>query len=311
DGAAGEVPGTPATYTIIASNAGPSDVVGAAVADTFAASLTGATWSCSATGGSCPAGGSGNINATVDLASGGSATFTVTANVSATATGTLSNTATVTAPLGPTEPNVADNTATDIDTLGPQVDLSVTKTDNDLAAQPGDTVVYTIAVSNAGPSAVVAAPFADVAPAFLTGVAWTCSASAGSACPASGSGNAINTTDSLLPGGTASFTVTATVPASARGVIANTATISAPAGVAETAPADNAATDTTSVTPTGDLIITKTDGRTTMAAVEADSYTVTVTNAGPSTITDAAISDASPAALLGATWTCTASPGSS
>src|SRR4029078_10647825 len=222
-----------------------------------------------------------------------------------------SNTPRVTAPLGTTEPNVADNTATDIDTLGPQVDLSVTKTDNDLVAQPGDTVVYAIVVSNAGPSAVVDAPFTDVAPASLTGVAWTCSASAGSACPVGGSGNAITTTVSLLPGGSASFTVTATVAASASCVIANTATISAPAGVAETAPADNAATDTTSVTPTGDLIITKTDGRTTIAAGEADSYTVIVTNAGPSTITDATVSDTLAAALLGATWTCTAPAASS
>ena len=164
---------------------------------------------------------------------------------------------------------MANNSATDIDTLTPQADLSVTKTDNHLSAQPGDLVTYGIVVSNGGPSAVVSAPFTDVAPASLVGVSWTCSASAGSSCPISGTGNAINTAVSLIPGGTATFTVTATVDGPASGVIANTATINTPPGVLETAPANNAATDTTSVTPTADLIITKTDGLTTIAAGES------------------------------------------
>ena len=49
------------------------------------------------------------------------------------------------------------------------------------------------------------------------------------------------------------------------GVIANSATIAAPSGVTETSSVDNTATDTTSVTPTADLIIAKTDGLTSIA----------------------------------------------
>ena len=176
---------------------------------------------------------------------------------------------------------------TDVDALAPEVDLSVTKTDNDLSAQPGDAVIYLIVVTNAGPSAVAGAPFTDVAPASLIGVSWTCAASAGSSCAASGSGNAINTSVSLLPSGSTTFTVNATVAGSASGVIANTASIDAPLGVTETAPADNTATDTTSVTPTADLLVTKTDGLTSIAAGEVDTYTIVVTNAGPSTIAGA------------------------
>ena len=44
----------------------------------------------------------------------------------------------------------------------------------------GDAVTYQIVVSNAGPSAVANAPFSDTAPASLSGVSWTCSASVGS-----------------------------------------------------------------------------------------------------------------------------------
>jgi hypothetical protein len=72
-------------------------VTGATVSDLLPAQLTGATWTCVASGGSaCPASGTGNINATVDLLSGGSATFTLTATASGT--GTINNTATITAP---------------------------------------------------------------------------------------------------------------------------------------------------------------------------------------------------------------------
>ncbi len=77
------------TYTIIVTNAGPSNATGATVADTFPASLT-CTWTCvGAGGGTCTASGSGNINDTVNLPAGGSVTYTASCTISAAATGTL------------------------------------------------------------------------------------------------------------------------------------------------------------------------------------------------------------------------------
>ena len=106
--------GTSLTYTIVATNTGPSSVTGATVADTLPAQLSGATWTCAASAGSsCAPSGSGNINQTVDLVSGGSATFSVVASVGAAASGTISNTATVTAPGGVTDPTPGNNAATD------------------------------------------------------------------------------------------------------------------------------------------------------------------------------------------------------
>ena len=100
DGVATATPGGSVTYTITASNAGPSNATGATVADTFPAALT-ATWTCvGAGGGTCTAAGRGNINDTVNLPAGASVTYTVGARSAAAATGTLSNTATVTAPGG-------------------------------------------------------------------------------------------------------------------------------------------------------------------------------------------------------------------
>ena len=43
--------GTSVTYTIVVSDAGPADVTGATVADTFPASLTGVTWTVTSSGG--------------------------------------------------------------------------------------------------------------------------------------------------------------------------------------------------------------------------------------------------------------------
>jgi uncharacterized repeat protein (TIGR01451 family) len=119
DGQATTAPGSPITYTIVASNAGPNVASGATVADTLPAAITGVAWTCvGAGGGSCAASGSGSINDAVNLPVGGTVTYTLTGTVSASAIGNLSNTATVTAPGGTSDPNPSNNSATDVDTLG-------------------------------------------------------------------------------------------------------------------------------------------------------------------------------------------------
>src|SRR5258706_260305 len=126
DGSVTAVPGVSLTYTIMAATSGPSNAVGATVADTFPASLTGVTWTCvGAGGGTCTASGSGNINDTVNLPVGGSVTYTVSATISAAATGRLSNTATVTAPGGATDPNPGNNKARDTHTEGRPVAVTI------------------------------------------------------------------------------------------------------------------------------------------------------------------------------------------
>ena len=93
------VPGQGITYTIVVSNAGPSDVTGAAVDDTLPSTLSGATFTAMATGGASgfTASGSGSIaDSDVDLPAGSTVTYTVQATIASSASGTLSNTATVT-----------------------------------------------------------------------------------------------------------------------------------------------------------------------------------------------------------------------
>jgi uncharacterized repeat protein (TIGR01451 family) len=118
DGQTTAVAGQPITYTIVVSNAGPNTANGATVADELPAAVAGATWACvGAEGASCTASGSGDINDTVNLPVGGTATYTVTGTVSESATGSLSNTATVTAPGDVADWDATNNSATDTDTL--------------------------------------------------------------------------------------------------------------------------------------------------------------------------------------------------
>ncbi len=153
DGATVAIPGGSVTYTITASNAGPSNAPGSTVADTLPASLSGATWTCvGAGGGTCTAAGSGNVNDTVNLPAGGSVTYTVNATLSISATGTLSNTATVAAPGGVTDPVPGNNSATDTDTIAPPVDVTIdqagTQADPTNASAINFTVVFGSAVTD-------------------------------------------------------------------------------------------------------------------------------------------------------------------
>ncbi len=294
------------TYTITASNAGPSNATGATVADTFPASLT-CTWTCvGAGGGTCTASGSGNINGTVNLPAGGSVTYTASCTISAAATGTLSNTATVTAPAGVTDPTPGNNSATDTDTLGASADLAITKTDGVTTANAGGSVTYTITASNAGPSNATGATVADTYPASLT-CTWTCVGAGGGTCTASGSGN-INGTVNLPAGGSVTYTASCTISAAATGTLSNTATVTAPAGVTDPTPGNNSATDTDTLGASADLAITKTDGVTTANAGGSVTYTITASNAGPSNATGATVADTFPASLT-CTWTCVGAGG--
>ena len=188
------------------------------VADTFPASLT-CTWTCAGSGGgTCTAAGSGNLNDSVNLPSGGSVTYTAICAISVAATGTLSNTATVTAPAGVSDPTPGNNSATDSDALGAQADLAITKTDGVTTATPGGSVTYTITASNAGPSSATGATVADTFPASLT-CTWTCAGSGGGTCTAAGSGN-LNDSVNLPSGGSVTYTASCGISAAAAGTLA-------------------------------------------------------------------------------------------
>jgi uncharacterized repeat protein (TIGR01451 family) len=303
DGTGGYTPGTSTTYTIVVTNNGPSAVSGATVTDNFPAAITSATWTASYSAGSSgPANGSGNINASTNLAAGGTATFTVVALIAPGATGDLVNTASVAPPAGTTDPNPGNNSATDTDSNAAVADLSITKTDGSATYVPGSSTTYTIVVTNNGPSAVTGATVTDTLPTAISGASWTVSYSAGSSGPGNGMGN-INASVNLAAGGTATFTVVAPISSTATGNLINTASVAPPAGTTDPNLNNNSATDTDTPAPVADLSVTKTDGSTTYTPGGTTTYTIVVTNHGPSFVTGATVSDALPLGITSATWT--------
>ncbi|HEU0291727.1 MAG TPA: sortase [Anaerolineales bacterium] len=315
DGVASINAGGTTTYTIRVTNNGPSSVTGAILSDPAATGLSKTAVACSATPGQCATAPtvaqleSGTF-ALPALASGQFYEITVTANVTATS-GNVTNTATVTPPAGTSDPNQNDNVANDTDTVNPVADLAITKTDGITSVNAGGTTTYTIRVTNNGSSSVTGAILSDPAVAGLSKTGVACSATPGQCVTAptvvqlEGGAFAL---PALASGQFYEITVTATVTATS-GSVTNTANTTPPAGTTDPTPGNNTASDTDSVNSIADLSITKTDGVTTVNAGGTTTYTIRVTNNGPSNVSLAILSDPAVVGLNKTAVACSATPG--
>jgi uncharacterized repeat protein (TIGR01451 family) len=295
-GPATVTPGTQITYTLTVTNTGPASATNVSLTDTLP---TGETF-VSASEGS----GSGTsfTDSIGTLAFAVSRTITLVAQVSpAVAGGTLlHNSATVS--TSTSESSTANNTATFDTTVNPpQADVALTKTGPATAAA-GTQITYTLSLTNNGPSDSQGVTLVDTLPTGETFVS-----------ASEGTGSGTNFSDSigtLAAGASRTVTLVAAISASASGTLNNSAAITATTGDANSG--NNTATfDTTvtAVTQNADLRITKSDGVTTVAPGDTDTYTIVVTNLGPGSVTGATISDAFPLDFEGATYTSIASGG--
>jgi uncharacterized repeat protein (TIGR01451 family) len=135
-------------------------------------------------------------------------------------------------------------------------DLAITNTDGVTTVNPGETVTYTIVITNNGPSPANNAVFTDPAATWINVTSVTCgSATGGAACPTVG-----NTTVALMQGagiviptlpsgGSVTFTVNANISSSAAGNVVNIASIAPPSGTSDPSSSNNSATDTDTTTP--------------------------------------------------------------
>jgi uncharacterized repeat protein (TIGR01451 family) len=122
DGREYAVQGRRVTYTIVASNSGPSGAKGVKITDKTERVLEGVTWTCTPTSGKATcsdAGGDGDpIDVKVDLPPKSSVTFLVSAILNSKAQGDLRNTVTATVDSDQFEDtNLANNKATDKDKI--------------------------------------------------------------------------------------------------------------------------------------------------------------------------------------------------
>jgi uncharacterized repeat protein (TIGR01451 family) len=328
------IPGMQVQYEIIAFNAGPSGARGVVIADVMPSALTNVTWTCARgdagfTDSSCLAaasGGSGDFNATVDLASAQSLVFTVTADVLQTATGILENTATIAGPSTVRDPKASNNTSTDTTSLVPMAGLEISKTvkvpDAGVNAVAGEAIEYEIVVKNLGPSYAPNTLITDSVPASILNATWT--SVCGTAAPLTTVANCLGSTGlgsiassvNLMKDQTITFTVDGKIDASfvpdpTDPTIINEAEALLDSSVTDLVKGPQIASATVAVDRKAGLVVTKTNGVSALVPGTPTEYTIVVTNAGPSTLFDVPVSDPGHLSLLNATWSCAASAGSS
>lgn len=242
DGVTTATPGSTVTYTLVATNLGPSPVAAASAADTFPAACASVSYTSVAAGGATgnTAAGAGNIADSLGLPAGGSVTYTAICTLGAGATGSLANTATIGSAVF--DPTPANNSATDTDTLSPSANLSITKTDGVTTATAGGTLTYTIVASNAGPSHAPGSTVVDTFPSSLS-CSTTCSGSGGGTCTAGPFTTSINDTVNLPSGASVTYTAVCTVAMGTTGSVRNTATVATGGGITDPTPGNNSATD--------------------------------------------------------------------
>ena len=283
------------TFTVRATNRGPSPATAVALTDALPAGLS--FVSATASQGSYDqVTGIWTVGA---LDAAAQATLTLVATVDQA--GTLVNNARVTA-QAEADPNPLNNSdAVLVNAALAAADLSVTKASSQTTPGLGALVSYTIAVTNLGPDDATSAVIGDPLPAGV--VFESASASQGSYDAGTG-----DWTVGALPV-TRTATLTLTGRVTQTGPLVNTATRLSSAPV-DPNPANDAASATLTASIVADVSVVKTPSAPTVAAGAPLAWTITVANSGPSTAAGVSVTDAFPPAFTGVTWTCTATAGS-
>jgi uncharacterized repeat protein (TIGR01451 family)/fimbrial isopeptide formation D2 family protein len=267
------VAGSRFSYTIGVRNLGPSDATGVKLTDPLPAETT----FVSAPG--CTE-NSGTVECVVgDLAVGDTQEFEITVDL-APGAAAVSNTVTVSGTTP--DPNPSNDTATANFTSVQEADMAITKQAAPGAINQGQNSVFTLVVTNNGPSVAAAVKVDDPLPSGLQYV------SDDSGC-SEASGNIECLLGDFQPG--QSQTIKVTVRGVDVGSWLNTATVESTTD--DPNPGNNSASDELLVSPTADLKITKT-APATATAHQTFTYSMLVENLGPSDATNVVISDPLP-----------------
>jgi uncharacterized repeat protein (TIGR01451 family) len=288
------VAGTNTTYYVSVRNNGPSDAADATVVDTLPAgfsfvSTSSAGWSC---------GGTATVTCSHGLvANGATVTVALVVAVASNVTGSVTNSVVVSTTTA--DPTVPNNTATDGPTaIVTSSDLSATKIHGG-SLVAGTNATFTVSVKNNGPSDAADATVGDPLP---TGVTFVSTSSAGWSC--GGTTTVTCTHGPIVNGATATVDLLVAIASTATGTLTNRATVSST--TPDPTPLNNVASDGPSpVNTSADLQVTKVHAGTLVAGTTT-TYTIAVSNFGPSAAADASVTDILPA---GMTFVSTASSG--
>ena len=278
-------PGDTIVYTVTVTNNGPDSATNIVLDDDLP---TGITYVSDNSGGAYEL-NSGNWTVGT-LANGGSATLQITATVNAdTQPGSLINTAQIFS-VDQSDP-VADNNNSSVSIAVQDpvadpatADLQLSISVDNPNPSPGQAIVYTLSVTNVGPSDATGIVLDDDLP---TGVTYVSDNGGGAYDLTNGNW----TVGSLGNGETATLQITATVNAGTGSTnIENLVEVIA-VDQTDTNLSNNSATVSTSVRPAADLQLSQTVNNSNPSVGDEIVYTITVTNNGPDSATNVVLDD--------------------
>ncbi len=310
------------TYTIIATNSGPSDAVDPQLVDTlpvgmtYRASILPPGWT--ATPSAVVPGVPQTVtftttSPTATLPDTAQVHFALTVGVASSVLPTVVTNSVTVSSITP-DPLPAGNTAQDPTQIVTSADLSIVKTHAPTDTfTPGTRATYDFAVSNLGPSDAADPTVVDVLPQGLTYVPGSMMVSGtgpGWSCAASGSTVTCAAGGPLVNGASQTVSIGVLIASSyLGGAFVNTATIGS--ATPDPQPTDNSSTASSPVpVPSADLSITKTAvGAFVPGSPTGAGYALAVANSGPSDAAAPRVVDVLPpgstyVSASGSGWTC-------
>ncbi|MCY6958953.1 DUF6923 family protein [Clostridium brassicae] len=298
------VAGEEAIYTITACNAGPSDAQSVTLTDVIPACLLNPEYSLD--GGVTWAAWTGSVNLGT-IPAGQCVTVLIRGTVDPSCMGTITNTARVDSTTP--DPDPTNNETTIVTPIDTSADLSITKTVNPDPVVAGEEATYTITACNAGPSDAQSVILTDAVPACLlnpeysldggvTWLVWTGSVNLGT----------------IPAGQCVTVLIRGTVDPSCMGTITNTARVDST--TPDPDPTNNETTIVTPIDTLADVSVVKTANANNFTTGDVVTYTIDVTNAGPSDAQNVILTDVVPPQILnpefsidgGVTWSPWVSP---
>lgn len=289
------VPGTPLTYTILVTNTGVSDAVNVNVTDFLPAGVVATSITVAGeqvVDNDPDVGRLSFVIPVVPTGAENAVTVRIETIVGGSLTGSITNTVTISG--GGVNDPPEGNTATVTTNLSPMIDLAIDKTGPESFVPGSGTIEYTLVITNSGPSVATNVTVRDTLP---TGLQLQTITLDGTEVQNQGTGNNVELvipTVTVGEAGTRTVVITATVAATATGSLTNEATVEASG---DSNPENNRSESTVSLTPIADVGVTKTVSAANAVPGDQLTYTIVVSNAGPSAAAGVTMIDVLPTGL--------------
>ncbi len=294
-------------YRIVVRNFGPSRAQGAIIRDTVPAEILNTSWTATVAGGASvsSSAGTGNlILLTGDIpVDSGEIIIHVTGTIDpAENVQTIRNTAYAIPAPGTSDPSGAVSTV--VTTLQKEADLVIVKSGPSKTIS-GDSVIYTLVVTNRGLADVTGALIKDGIPSEVHNATVTAVTTGGATFAIQPQTDDTVRVSANIPAGPPhSVTIRIagiTDPAAQDGFFTNTATVTPPPDVIETIPDNNISTIRTEIHNDVGVLVSKT-GPSSVNVKDSIFYTINVMNTGFSQANGVTITDVVPAGISGVTW---------